>query len=138
MRGVDLNPDELVELMSAQRGRPLEPPYVWMAQMDPEFTAAFNRMATQVFGLHADGSPDNAVLTPKIKEFIAIAVLAAEKNFDQMPHHLGRLIEWYGATEREILEVLQIVGVMKGGPCMRSGIATYLRVRDTPDAARLP
>jgi alkylhydroperoxidase/carboxymuconolactone decarboxylase family protein YurZ len=130
-----IDAEELIATMTAQRGGRMEPAFAWMARLDPEFTAAFNTMVQQAFGLHGDGSPDTSVLSPKIKELITIAILASQKDFERMPHHLGRLIEWYGVTDREILETFQTVGTVAGGPTMRGGIAMYLKLKEAPGAA---
>ena len=124
-----MKPDELVDLMHRQRGGRHEEAFAWMAKLDPEFTAAFNTMVVQAFGLHLDGSPDNAALTPKIKELIAIGILGAQRDFERMTHHLARLMDRYGATDKELLEVFQLVGTMAGGPAMRAGLAVLLEAK---------
>jgi len=124
-----VKPEELIDLMHRQRGGRHEEAFAWMAKMDPDFTEAFNKMVVQVFGLYGDGSPDTSTLPPKTKELVAIGILAAQRDFERMTHHLGRLLDRYGATDREVLEVFQLAGVMAGGPAMRGALAVLLEAK---------
>lgn len=121
--------------MIRQRGGREEPSWTWMARMDPAFMEAYNFLAQRAFGYHADGSTDPSELSPKIKELIAVAILAGQRDWDRLPGHLQRLIE-LGASDREILEALQTSATITGGPAMRMGIAVLQELREAEAAAR--
>jgi alkylhydroperoxidase/carboxymuconolactone decarboxylase family protein YurZ len=122
-----MEPTELIALMRRQREGLEQPIFDWITKIDPEFMAAFNRMTVQAFGFYGDGAPDHSALSPKIKEFIAIAILSAARDWERLPSHMGRLRK-LGATDKEVLEVLQTTGTMTGGPAMRGGIEAWLRM----------
>ena len=119
---------ELTQKMIEQRGGREEPSWTWLATADPEFMHAYNVLAQRAFGYHADGSSDPSALSPKIKELVAIAILAGQRDWDRLPGHLQRLIE-LGASDREILDSLEIAATITGGPAMRMGIEVLQQVR---------
>lgn len=120
--------DELIDLMKRQRGGRIEAAFEWIAKIDPEYLAAFNQLTVQAFGYHEDGSVDTSALSPKVREFIAIAILSAQRDWERLPTHLNRLID-LGATDKEMLEVFQTAGTMTGGPAMRGGVTTLMELR---------
>ena len=124
---------ELRDLMARQRGGHRSPEFEWIAELDPEFMAAYNTMAAKAFGLPADG-PDNHALSRKTKELIALAMLTGQRDWERTPTHLRRLIA-LGASDREILEALETAATIAGGPAMRGGVEILLRIRSDGDAA---
>jgi alkylhydroperoxidase/carboxymuconolactone decarboxylase family protein YurZ len=127
--------EKLAEEMIRQRGGREEPSWTWIAQVDPEFMAAFNTIAQKVFGYHDDGSPDTGALSPKLKELIAIGILAGQRDWDRLPPHLKRVVS-LGATDREILEALETSAAITGGPAMRMGVELLLKLKaEAADAA---
>ena len=121
-------PAELIDLMQRQRGGRNEPAFAWLAKMDPEYMEALNRLAVQALSLHGDGSPDNSVLTSKVKGFVQLGILAAQRDFATMPKALGRLMD-DGATDREILEVFQLAGTISGMVALRVSTETFLEAK---------
>lgn len=118
----------LLKQMAAQRGYPVEPAFEWIAQIDPEFLEAFNRMTVEAFGLREDGSPKTSELPVKVKELLAVAILCGQRDFERLPGHLSRAIK-YGATDKELLEVFELAGTMTGGPAMRGGVSVLMKVK---------
>jgi alkylhydroperoxidase/carboxymuconolactone decarboxylase family protein YurZ len=107
--------------MKRQRGGREEPAWRWLAEFDPDYMQAYNVLAQRAFGYHGDGSDDPCSLSPKVRELIGIAILAGQRDWDRLPHHLKRVLE-LDATPREILDALQTSAAITGGPAMRMGI----------------
>lgn len=120
---------QLADQMIQQRGGREDPVWTWMATNDPGYMAAYNRTTQSAFGYYGDGSEDPHVVEPKTKELIAIAVLAAQRDWERFPNHLERLLD-LGATDKEVLEALQTSAVISGGPAMRGGIWMLMQSRE--------
>jgi alkylhydroperoxidase/carboxymuconolactone decarboxylase family protein YurZ len=125
---VSIDGDELARRMIQQRGGREEPSWTWIAKVDPEFMAAFNTIAQRVFGYNGDASPDTGALPAKVKELIAVALLAGQRDWDRLPSHISRVMV-LGASDREILESLETSAAITGGPAMRMGVEVLLRLK---------
>jgi alkylhydroperoxidase/carboxymuconolactone decarboxylase family protein YurZ len=126
--------DDLAERMIEQRGGREEPAWTWLAQFDPGYMDAYNTLAQRAFGYHGDGSEDPCVLSPKVRELIGIGILAGQRDWERLPHHLRRVLE-LGATPREILDALQTSAAITGGPAMRMGIELLVPLLAEEDEA---
>ena len=122
------SPEQIAALMIEQRGGREEPSWTWIAKHDPEFIAAYNRLTQTAFGYYGDGTEDPHSLPPRVKEMIAVGILAGMRDWERLPGHLERLMD-LGCTDKEILEVLQTSAVITGGPAMRMGVEMLVQAR---------
>lgn len=119
--------EELVGRMRQQRGRDV-PEWTWLSQVDPEYMEAFNLLIQRAFGYYGDRTEYPDALSPRIKELIAIAILAGQRDTDRLEAHLRRAVD-LGATDKEIVEALQIAMIITGGPAIRLGVLLLERLR---------
>jgi alkylhydroperoxidase/carboxymuconolactone decarboxylase family protein YurZ len=120
------NSQNLADQMVQQRGREV-PEWTWLAEFDPEMMAAYNHLASHAFGYYGDRANKPGALSPKVKELIAIALLTGQRDWDRVPTHLSRALD-LGASDREIVDALQVAMVITGGPAMRMGIELLLKL----------
>ena len=118
---------KLMDRMRHQRGHDV-PEWSWLSQADPEYMAAFNVLIQRAFGYYGDRTEYPDALSPKIKELIAIAILAGQRDTDRLGAHLRRAVD-LGTTDKEILEALQIAVILTGGPAIRLGVLLLERLR---------
>jgi alkylhydroperoxidase/carboxymuconolactone decarboxylase family protein YurZ len=112
--------DELIARMKKARGY-IYPEWEFAARHDPEFVEAYNR-------IYELGLGEGRHVSAKVREFVAIALLAfrgSEKS--ALVAHMRRAIR-LGATREELLEVLEACLVPGGAPTFHRGLSALLEV----------
>lgn len=121
--------EQLIEAMRAKRGY-LYPEWEWAARQDPDFMAIYDQFANQV--LLQGVSEEGKALPIKVRELIAIVLLAQRGSSDGLRTHMRRALT-HGATKQEIFEALQVAIVPSGAPTFLNGLRV-LRSLDDEDA----
>jgi alkylhydroperoxidase/carboxymuconolactone decarboxylase family protein YurZ len=112
--------DALIARMKQARGY-IYPEWEFAARRDPEFVEAYNR-------IYELGLGEGRHVSAKVREFIAIALLAfrgSEKS--ALVAHMQRAIR-LGATREELFEVLETCMVPGGAPTFHRGVSALLDV----------
>ena len=115
--------DALIARMKKARGY-IYPEWEFAARQDPEFVEAYNR-------IYELGLGDGQHVSAKVREFIAIALLAfrgSEKS--ALVAHMQRAIR-LGATREELFEVLETCMVPGGALTFHRGLSALLDVEGT-------
>ena len=97
------------------------PEWEFAARQDPDFVETYNRIYEQGLG-------DGRHVSAKVREFVAIALLAfrgAEKA--GLVAHMKRAIR-LGATREEIFEVLETWLVPGGAPTFHRGLTALIEL----------
>src|SRR5712691_7992217 len=113
--------DALIARMKEARGY-IYPEWEFAARQDPEFVETYNR-------LYELGLGDGQHVSAKVREFVAIALLAfrgAERA--GLVAHMQRAIR-LGATREEIFEVLETCMVPGGAPTFHRGLSALMEVK---------
>ncbi|WP_089933691.1 carboxymuconolactone decarboxylase family protein [Candidatus Entotheonella palauensis] len=112
--------EELIARMRAARGY-IYPEWEFAAKMDPEFTEAYNRLYELALG-------EGQHVSAKVREFVAIALLAFRgADRDGLVAHMRRAIR-LGATKEELFEVLEATLVPGGAPTFHRGLNALLDI----------
>ena len=112
--------DTLIARMKEARGY-IYPEWEFAARQDPDFVETYNRIYEQGLG-------DGRHVSAKVREFVAIALLAfrgAEKA--GLVAHMKRAL-WLGATREEIFEVLETCLVPGGAPTFHRGLTALIEL----------
>ena len=112
--------DALIARMKEARGY-IYPEWEFAARQDPDFVETYNRIYEQGLG-------DGRHVSAKVREFVAIALLAfrgAEKA--GLVAHMKRAIR-LGATREEICEVLETCLVPGGAPTFHRGLTALIEL----------
>ena len=112
--------DALIARMKEARGY-IYPEWEFAARQDPDFVETYNRIYEQGLG-------DGRHVSAKVREFVAIALLAfrgAEKA--GLVAHMKRALR-LGATREEIFEVLETCLVPGGAPTFHRGLTALIEV----------
>lgn len=111
---------ELIERMQAARGY-IYPEWKLAANMDPDFTEAYNR-------IYELGLGEGQHVSAKVREFVAIALLAFRgSDRDSLVAHMRRAMR-LGATKEEIFEVLEATLIPGGAPTFHRGLNALLDI----------
>lgn len=112
--------EALIARMKAARGY-MYPEWELAARQDPEFVEAYNR-------LYEIGLGEGRHVSAKVREFIAIALLAF-RGVDRagLVAHMERAMR-LGATREELLEVLEACVIPGGAPTFHRGLSALLEV----------
>jgi len=112
--------DGLIARMKEARGY-IYPEWEFAAQQDPEFVETYNRIYEQGLG-------DGRHVSAKVREFVAIALLAF-RGADKagLVAHMERAMR-LGATREEIFEVLETCLIPGGAPTFHRGLGALLEV----------
>jgi len=125
--------DELIARMKKARGY-IYPEWEFAARQDPEFVETYNR-------IYELGLGEGKHVSAKVREFVAIALLAFRGSERAgLVAHMERAIR-FGATRREIFEILETCLVPGGAPTFHRGLSALLEVKgdgkdDVPTAER--
>jgi alkylhydroperoxidase/carboxymuconolactone decarboxylase family protein YurZ len=114
--------DALIARMTEARGY-IYPEWEFAARQDPDFVETYNRIYEQSLG-------DGRHVSAKVREFVAIALLAfrgAERA--GLVAHMRRAIR-LGATREELFEVLETCLVPGGAPTFHRGLSALMEVKD--------
>ena len=112
--------DALIARMKEARGY-IYPEWEFAARQDPDFVEMYNRIYEQ-------GLSDGRHVSAKVREFVAIALLAfrgAEKA--GLVAHMKRALR-LGATREEIFEVLETCLVPGGAPTFHRGLTALIEL----------
>jgi len=112
--------DALIARMKEARGY-IYPEWEYAARQDPDFVETYNRLYEQGLG-------DGCHVSAKVREFVAIALLAfrgAEKA--GLVAHMKRALR-LGATREEIFEVLETCLVPGGAPTFHRGLTALIEL----------
>jgi alkylhydroperoxidase/carboxymuconolactone decarboxylase family protein YurZ len=107
--------DELLERMKRGRGYTYRA-WEYGTHRAPEFFETYARLADFAL-LHEPETAAKAVLAPKMREFIALGILAFRGREHGVRQHMRRARR-LGATEQELLELAQTVAIPGGSPSM--------------------
>ena len=112
--------EALIERMRAARGY-IYPEWELAAKTDPDFTETYNRIYELALG-------DGRHVSAKVREFVAIAILAF-RGADRagLVAHIRRAIR-LGATKEELFEVLEATLVPGGAPTFHRGLNALIEV----------
>jgi alkylhydroperoxidase/carboxymuconolactone decarboxylase family protein YurZ len=113
--------EALIARMKKARGY-IYPEWEYAARRDPDFVEAYNR-------IYELGLGDGQHVSAKVREFIAIALLAfrgSEKA--ALVAHMERAIR-LGATREELFEVLETCMVPGGAPTFHRGLSALLDIK---------
>ena len=119
------NHKELIEKMKAQRKGKLLPAFEYLAEVDPDFLEAYNNMA--VLNFSYPPATGRRALDAKTQELLAIALLASVHG-ETTPNHIRRALE-LGATEREVVEALEMTLPITGAAGMEFGLSHLMAIR---------
>lgn len=120
--------EDFSDLLKKQRGGRVVEEFSWLAKADPEYMKAYGRLAQMAFGYYENKQNYPSALPAKVKELIAVAILAGQRDGDRIYNHMERAMQ-KGATDPEILESLQVAAVCTGGPAMRLGVELLRKIR---------
>ena len=113
--------EKLKEAMKKERGYVL-PEWAYMAEQDVDFMEAYNN-------LYEKGLTDGKALPAKIREFIAIAVLAHRGLNNAVYEHTKRALR-LGATKQELLEAIETTIVPGGAPTFSVWLQAQVRIEE--------
>lgn len=113
--------DALIARMKEARGY-IYPEWEFAVRQDPEFVEAYNH-------LYELGLGDGKHVSAKVREFVAIALLAF-RGADRpgLVAHMERAIR-LGATREELFEVLETCLVPGGAPTFHRGLSALMEVK---------
>jgi alkylhydroperoxidase/carboxymuconolactone decarboxylase family protein YurZ len=112
--------EALIARMKAARGYTY-PEWEFAARQDPDFVEAYNR-------IYELGLGEGRHVSAKVREFVAIALLAF-RGADRpgLVTHMRRAMS-LGATREELLEVLEACLVPGGAPTFHRGLGALMEV----------
>ncbi|MBI2525938.1 MAG: carboxymuconolactone decarboxylase family protein [Candidatus Rokubacteria bacterium] len=115
--------EALIARMKAARGYTY-PEWEFAARQDPDFVEAYNR-------LYELGLGEGRHVSAKVREFVAIALLAFRGLEEAgLVTHMRRAMR-LGATREELLEVLETCLVPGGAPTFYRGLSALMQVDDS-------
>ena len=112
---------ELIRKMQKARGYMLGP-WLYLAEKDVGFMEAYNN-------LYERGLTNGKALPAKIREFIAIGILAYRGLEDAVYEHGKRALR-LGASKRELLEAIETAMIPGGGPTLALGLRALARIEE--------
>ena len=113
--------DALIARMKKARGY-IYPEWEFAAREDPDFVEAYNR-------IYELGLGEGRHVSVKVREFIAIALLAFRgSDKAALVAHMQRAMR-FGATREELFEVLETCMVPGGAPTFHRGLSALLDVK---------
>jgi alkylhydroperoxidase/carboxymuconolactone decarboxylase family protein YurZ len=113
--------EALITRMKKARGY-IYPEWEFAAREDPDFVDAYNR-------IYELGLGEGRHVSVKVREFIAIALLAFRgSDKAALVAHMQRAIR-FGATREELFEVLETCMVPGGAPTFHRGLSALLDVK---------
>ena len=113
--------EALIARMKKARGY-IYPEWEFAAREDPDFVEAYNR-------IYELGLGEGRHVSVKVREFIAIALLAFRgSDKAALVAHMQRAIR-FGATREELFEVLETCMVPGGAPTFHRGLSALLDVK---------
>ncbi len=111
--------------MAAARGYSY-PEWEYLAEKDPEFLEAYNRL-TALALLHTGVPSEGKALPAKYRELVAIGAMIAQARMWGLKPHIERALR-LGCTEQEILEALEATMIPAGSPPFRQAVGVLMQV----------
>ena len=112
--------EALIARMKEARGY-IYPEWELAARRDPDFVESYNRIYEQGLG-------EGRHVSAKVREFVAIALLAFRGgDTGGLVAHMRRAIR-LGATREEIFEVLEACVVPGGAPTFHRGLGALMEI----------
>jgi alkylhydroperoxidase/carboxymuconolactone decarboxylase family protein YurZ len=105
--------DALIAKLRQDRGY-TSPAWEFAAREDPDFFEAYNE-------LYRKGLGDGQALSAKVREFVAIGILAFRGQESGVRNHIQRAIR-LGATKQELLEAIETCLIPGGAPTYGCGL----------------
>ena len=96
------------------------PFWEWVAREDPEYVKARQPLSDLSIG-------EGKALSIKYREMVIIGILAYRGRQEGIVAHMRRAVQ-YGATKRELLEVVQSAAVPGGGPTFSAGVQALMQL----------
>jgi alkylhydroperoxidase/carboxymuconolactone decarboxylase family protein YurZ len=118
--------EELIAKMKEDRGY-IYPEWEYAARTDPDFVEAYNE-------LYRRGLNDGQALSAKVREFVAIGILAFRGETGAVRTHMQRAMR-LGATRQELLEAIETCIVPGGAPAFHCGLKALMQVTVQDDAS---
>ena len=119
--------EDLLKRMQKARGYML-PPWVFLAENDMRFMEAYN-------GLYERGLTDGKALRAKVREFIAIGILAYRGQEEAVYTHCKRALR-LGASKLELLEAIETAMIPGGGPTLAVGLRALAKIEQEEKAGK--
>lgn len=113
--------DELINKMKKDRGY-MFPTWIFLAEKDAEFLKAYNELYKKALN-------KGKALPAKIREFVAMAILAYKGRTEAVYEHAKRALR-LGATKEELLEVFQTAMLPGGVPTLTTGLQALMRIEN--------
>jgi alkylhydroperoxidase/carboxymuconolactone decarboxylase family protein YurZ len=117
----DKRKKDLIEAMQKERGYMLAP-WIYLTEKDVDFMEAYNN-------LYNRGLTDGKALPAKVREFIAIGILAYRGLEDAVFNHCKRALR-FGATKQELLEAVETAMIPGGTPTLALGLRALARIEE--------
>lgn len=112
--------EALIARMKQVRGY-IYPEWEFAARQDPDFVETYNRIYEQGLG-------EGRYVSAKVREFVAIALLAFRGGDTAgLVAHMRRAIR-LGATREELFEVLETCLIPGGAPTFHRGLSALLEL----------
>ena len=112
---------DLIEKMEKERGY-LAAAWRYLATKDVDFMEAYNN-------LYGAGLNAGKALPVKVRELIAIGILAFRGNEGGVYEHMKRALK-HGATKQELLEALETAMVPGGAPILGPGLKALMKIEE--------
>jgi AhpD family alkylhydroperoxidase len=110
---------QLAERMEKERGY-MPPSWSYMVENDVDFIETYNNLYEKAF-------KDGEALPAKVREFIAIGILAFRGQGNGVYLHAKRALK-LGATKRELLEAIETAFIPGGAPTFGVGLDALMRI----------
>ena len=107
----------LIEKMKKDRGY-IYPEWEFAARNDPDFLEAYNN-------LYKAGLNEGKALPIKVRELVALGVLAFRGDIDGIKSHILRAMR-FGATKEEIFDAIETIIIPGGAPTYFNGLQALM------------
>lgn len=129
-------PEETARRLAAARGYSY-PEWEYLAERDPEFLDAYNRLSGLGL-LHEGATQKRTALAAKYRELVAIGAMIGQARMWGVKAHMERALR-LGCSEQEILEALEAALIPVGSPPFRQAVNILMQVVGwKPAAERAP
>ncbi len=119
MEDIQQKAEQLIARMKADRGY-IYPEWEFAARSDPDLVEAYNNLYRATLS-------DGQALSAKVREFIAIGILAFKGDPTTVKAHIKRAMR-LGATKQEVFEAIATSIVPGGAPTFYCGLSAMLEV----------
>ena len=113
---------KLLTKMRRQRKGNVHPVFEYLDGIDRAFLQAYNELA--VLNFNYDEGAKGRALSAKVKELIAVALLAAVRGGTTREHIQKALSR--GASKREVVEALEMPMHITGAPSLEFGLSELM------------